>query len=393
MPKHIDTSLLHAGKPHFQGQTAPVNVPVIRTSTIRFENTAAYEDIYRRRAEGEAISTYGRSGMDTHRALEAAISTLEGGQYTFLTPSGLSAISLTFLTLLSPGDHALVSDNVYAPVRHLQHSLLERLGITFSYFSARDNNLEQLIRPNTKLIYVESPGSLLYEVLDLPMIVAIAERHRLPVAIDNTWSSGYLFQPLTLGAHISIIAATKYIAGHSDLMQGAVVLNDPDLAKRMTATNDSLGLSISADDAYLALRGVRTMPVRLAQHQRNALQVAQFLAQHQAVRQVFHPALASDRGHALWQRDFSGANGLLSFEFERHDLKSACAFVDALQYFSLGASWGGYESLVQIVSPAQLAKQSSWSGSNPVVRLHIGLENVQDLIDDLQQAFATAANA
>jgi cystathionine beta-lyase len=393
MPKHIDTRLLHAGTPPFNDKTAPVNTPVVRTSTVRFESTAAYEEIYRRRAKGEALPTYGRQGMDTHRALEEAICLLEGGGHTLLTPSGLAAISLTFLALLAPGDHVLMADNVYAPVRRLHKDLLKRMGISFTYFSAAKDDLEALIVPNTKMIYAESPGSLLYEILDLPRISAIAKRHQLIVATDNTWGSGYLYRPLELGADVSIIAATKYISGHSDLMQGAVIVNDAALAKKIDTTHESIGFAISADDAYLSLRGVRTMPVRLAQHQRNALQVAEFLEQHSAVRKVFHPALPSDAGHAIWQRDFSGANGLVSFEFSQPSVSASRAFVDALQFFSIGASWGGYESLVQIIEPARLAEQSYWTGSNPAVRLHIGLESAQDLIDDLAQAFKAAEDA
>jgi cystathionine beta-lyase len=390
MPKHIDTRLLHAGTPPFKDKIAPVNTPVVRTSTVRFESTTAYDEICRRRAKGEALPTYGRQGMETHRALEEAIGVLEGGSHTLLTPSGLAAISLTFLALLSPGDHVLVADNVYAPVRRLHKDLLQRMGIGFTYFSAANDDLEALIAPNTKMIYAESPGSLLYEILDLPRIAAIGKRHKLIVATDNTWGSGYLYRPLALGADVSIIAATKYISGHSDLMQGAVVVNDAALAKKIYSTHESIGFAISADDAYLSLRGVRTLPVRLAQHQRNALQVAEFLEQHPAVRKVFHPALPSDAGHAIWQRDFSGANGLVSFEFSQPGVVAARAFVDALQFFSIGASWGGYESLVQIIEPARLAEQSYWTGSNPAVRLHVGLESAQDLIDDLEQAFKLA---
>jgi cystathionine beta-lyase len=392
MSKHIDTRLLHAGAPRFHDKTAPVNAPVVRTSTVRFESTAAYDEIARRNAGGELIATYGRQGLDTHRALEEAIGLLEGGRHTFLTPSGLAAISLTMLALLSPGDHVLVADSVYAPVRRLHRNLLQRMGIEFTYFSAQAD-LEQLIRPNTRLIYVESPGSLLYEVLDLPRVAAIAARRNLVVATDNTWGSGYLYRPLALGAHVSIIASTKYISGHSDVMQGAVVVSDPVLAKKIGVTNESVGFAISADDAYLALRGVRTMPVRLAQHQRNALQVAEFLERHAGVRKVFHPALPSDSGHALWKRDFTGANGLVSFEFAQPGEAAARAFVDALRFFGIGASWGGYESLVQIIPPERLAEQSYWTGTNPAVRLHIGLESAADLIDDLQQAFERAQKA
>lgn len=391
MAKHLHTQLIHAGSQAFRQQTAPVNVPVVRTSTVRFESMQAYEELHRRRQAGENIASYGRHGMDTHRALEDAIVALEGGQRSFLAPSGLAAISLTFLALLSPGDHALVSDSVYAPVRKLHEQLLARLGIEITYFSPSRDDVEQLVRPSTKLLYVESPGSLLYEVLDLPRLADIARRYGLVLAADNTWGSGYLYQPLRLGAHVSVLASTKYLSGHSDVMQGAVVVSDAALATRIAQASDAFGIAIGADDAYLTLRGVRTLAVRLAQHQRNALRIAELLQDHVEVSRVFYPALPADPGHALWRRDFSGANGLLSFELDRFSVRQAHAFVDALQLFSIGASWGGYESLVQLVSPERLAAQSCWSGQQPVIRLHIGLEEVSDLVDDLKQAFVVAS--
>jgi len=387
MSKHLHTRLIHAGSPRFHDKIAPVNVPVVRTSTVRFDSTQAYDEIHHRRAAGEAVTSYGRHGMETHRALEDAINALEGGVRTFLTPSGLSAISLVLLALLSPGDHALVSDSVYSPLRRLDQQLLQRLGIELTYFSPANDDLASLIQPNTRLLYVESPSSLLYEVLDLPRLAAIAQQHDVILATDNTWGSGYLYQPLKLGAQISILAATKYISGHSDVMQGAVVVNDAALASCIARTYDNLGLTISADDAYLSLRGLRTLPVRLAQHQANALQVAQYLHQHAQVQRVFYPALPSDPGYALWQRDFSGANGLLSFAFHDDDHGRAAAFVDALALYAIGASWGGYESLVQIAAPERLAEHSYFPAPKPVVRLHVGLEDVHDLINDLDQAF------
>lgn len=384
---HLHTRLIHAGAPDFQQHTAPVNVPVVRTSTVRYDSTQAYDDLHRRRAAGEAITSYGRHGMETHRALEQGINALEGGTRSFLTPSGLSAITLTFLALLAPGEHALVSDSVYSPLRRVDAQFLQRLGISLSYFSPGRDDVEALIRPNTRLLYVESPSSLLYEVLDLPQLAALARRRGLVLAADNTWGSGYLYQPLKLGAHVSILAATKYISGHSDVMQGVVVVEDAELAARIAVAYDSLGLTVSADDAYLSLRGLRTLPVRLAQHQRNALQVATYLQDHPQVQRVFYPALPSDPGHQLWQRDFSGANGLLSFAFQDDDAARARAFVDSLKLYAIGASWGGYESLVQVAAPQRLAEHSYLKQDNPVVRLHVGLEDVQDLIGDLDQAF------
>ena len=381
------TRLLHAGAPMLRDGSGPVNVPVVRTSTVRFANTAAHADHHHRRAAGERIASYGRHGLDTHRALEDAVTELEGGHRAFLAPSGLAAISLVLLALLSPGDHALVADSVYSPVRRVDQTLLQRLGITLEYFSPSRDDLAALIRPNTRLMYLESPSSLLYEVLDLPRLAAIARARGVTVAADNTWSGGWFYKPLALGAHISLQAATKYIAGHSDVMQGVVVVDSPALAAKLATAHEALGLSIGADDAYLALRGLRTLPVRLAQHQRHATQVAQYLARHPQVSRVFYPALASDPGHALWLRDFSGASGLVSFEFAHADAAGADAFVDALAYFGIGASWGGYESLALVAQPERLREHSCWTGEHPVVRLHVGLEDPADLIADLRSAF------
>ena len=382
------TRLLHAGAPALRGGSGPVNVPVVRTSTVRFENTTAYADHHHRRLAGERVASYGRHGLETHRALEDAMTALEGGHRAFLAPSGLAAITLVLLALLSPGDHALVADSVYAPVRRVDATLLQRLSITLEYFSPSRDDLAGKIRPNTRLVYLESPSSLLYEVLDLPALAAVARQHGIPVATDNTWSGGWFYKPLTLGANISIQAATKYIAGHSDVMQGIVVTESQEFTEKVTSAYEALGLSIGADDAYLALRGMRTLPVRLAQHQRNATLVAQWLQDQSQVGRVFYPALPSDPGHALWKRDFSGASGLVSFAFaEGTDAHAADAFVDALQHFGIGASWGGYESLALAAQPERLREHSAWQRPEPVVRLHIGLEDPADLVADLEQAF------
>jgi len=384
------TQLLYAGSPALRDGSGPVNVPVVRTSTVRFESMGAHADHHHRRAAGERIASYGRYGLDTHRALEDAVTGLEGGYRAFLAPSGLAAITLVLLALLSPGDHALVADNVYSPVRRVDNTLLKRLGITLEYFSPAHDDLASLIRPNTRLLYLESPSSLLYEVLDLPRLAAIARERGVTVAADNTWSGGWFHQPLKLGANISIQAATKYIAGHSDLMQGIAVVDSPALAVKLATAHEALGLTIGADDAYLSLRGLRTLPVRLAQHQRHATEVARHLQRHPEVARVFYPALPDDPGHALWKRDFTGASGLVSFEFRDADAGAAEAFVDALALFGIGASWGGYESLALIAAPERLREHSHWKGTAPVVRLHVGLEDPADLVADLDQAFEQA---
>ncbi|AQH02768.1 cystathionine beta-lyase [Burkholderia sp. KK1] len=388
----LNTRVLRAGAPAFDDGAAPVNVPLVRTSTVRFENDAARAGLHHRREAGEAVATYGRHGTATHRALEAALGELEGAEHVLLAPSGLAAISLTFIALLSPGDHVLVQDSVYGPVRERIEPLLARLGVSFSYFSAGAGLPANDVRPNTRLIYAESPSSFLYEVVDLPALAAFARQHDALLAADNTWGAGVLYRPIELGADISIQAITKYAGGHSDLMQGAVAVKDRDVARRLRDTHEALGLSVGADDAWLALRGVRTLAVRLAQHERHALDVARYLAEATGVvERVFYPALPGDPGHALWQRDFHGANGLVSFALHDATLADAVAFVDALRLFGIGASWGGYESLALIAPASRLETHSAWRGGAPVVRLHVGLEDPRDLIDDLAQAFRRIA--
>lgn len=384
----LRTRLIHVGSPALRDGAGPVNVPVVRTSTVRFADSAAQQALQARRGAGERVATYGRHGLDTHAALESAITTLEGGYRTLLAPSGLSAISLVFLALLKPGDHVLVSDSVYAPVRKVDQVLLQRQGIRVEYFTPGRDALPDLLRPQTRLLYVESPGSLLYEVLDLPALAAQARERGVVVAIDNTWGAGLYHRPLALGANISIQAATKYLAGHSDVMMGSVTADTPELFDRLAATYDALGLSVGADDAYLTLRGIRTLDVRLARHQANATAVAAYLSAHPDVLKVYYPPLPQDPGHALWKRDFSGANGLLTFAFAQNDPQAAGVFVDALRYFSIGASWGGYESLALEAAPQRLAEHTGWPGGRGAVRLHVGLEHPDDLIADLERGFA-----
>lgn len=359
----------------------------MRTSTVRFPDTETYAAQHHRRAAGERVATYGRHGTETHRALEAAVCALEGGHESFLAPSGLSAIVMVFLGLLSAGDHALVADNVYAPVRRTDKALLQRFGITVDYFRPGREPLAQLVRPNTRLVYLESPSSLLFEVIDLPALAQEARALGLIVAVDNTWSGGLFYRPLSLGAHLSVQAATKYLAGHSDVMQGVVTVDSPALGQRIQAAYDALGLSVGADDAYLVLRGVRTLEVRLTRHFANALQVAEALAGHPAVARVYYPALPSDPGHAVWRRDFTGASGLVSFALRSPDPSAGARVIDALALFGLGASWGGYESLALEAAPERLAEHGCWDRApGAVIRLHVGLEHPQDLIADVEQA-------
>lgn len=383
---------MHTGMAPFDPATgaAPVALPSVRTSTVRFESLDALAKARATQLAGDRGVTYGRIGMQTHEALESVVCALESAERCFLAPSGLSAMTLSVMALLGAGDHMLVSDSVYGPMRYLDKTVLKRMNIDMTYSRATVADLEPLLRPETRVLYVESPGSLLFEMLDIPALAKFAQQHDLLLVTDNTWGSGYLYRPLELGAHVSVMAGTKYIGGHSDLMLGAVVANDADVIARLNQTHYAMGYSISADDAWLALRGVRTLPIRLRQHAQNALRVCQYLAGRDDVVKIFHPAWPGDPGHALWQRDCHGSNGMMAVELKLTPAQAE-TFVNALTLFGIGFSWGGYESLVQLVEPGAIAVHSYWSKSgNAIVRLHIGLEDPADLIADIQQALAVA---
>ncbi len=385
---HLDTELLHIGSAPFDPVTgtAPVSLPSMRSSTVRFENLEALEKAFAKRMAGERAITYGRSGLDTHRALEQVFMQLEGGTYCVLAPSGMAAITIAFLGLLKTGDHVLVADCVYGPVRNLDRALLQGLGISVTYFSAAHDDISTLVQPNTKVIYVESPGSLLFEMLDMTSLAATAKENNLLLVTDNTWGSGYIYRPLALGADVSVVAGTKYVAGHSDVMLGAVIVKDEKIAARIHSAQYAMGNSLSADDAWLALRGVKTMAVRMPQHARNALEICKFFDSRKEVARIFHPAWHKDASHALWQRDCTGSNGMLSIELNCTP-EAAKKFVNALTLFGIGFSWGGFESLVQWVDPGALTSHTYWHGAgHALIRLHIGLESTLDLIEDLAQA-------
>lgn len=389
----LETRLLHTGIAEFNPKTglAPVALPPVRTSTVRFQNLEALDAVVAQRQAGGRPSTYGRPGRDTHIALEEVFCELEGAQRSFLAPSGLSAITLVFLALLSKGDHVVVADCVYGPVRYLDKTVLSRMGIEVTYCRGTPQDMRAHLRPETRMVYVESPGSLLLEMLDLPALSAFAREQGLPLVVDNTWGAGYAYRPLELGAHVSVVAGTKYIGGHADLMLGAVAVADESLIPIINDTHYALGYTVSADDAWLALRGVRTLPLRMRQHAQSALEICRFLASRPEVARIFHPAWRDDPGHDLWQRDCLGSNGLMSVELKLNH-EQGRRFVDALRLFSIGFSWGGFESLVQWVEPPSLTPHSYWQsgGGTTVVRLHIGLEAVEDLRADLERAFALA---
>ncbi|MVW72736.1 cystathionine beta-lyase [Bordetella sp. 15P40C-2] len=387
--KGLQTRLVAAGKaPRYEGGSA-VNPSIVRASTVVFQNTAQQREMRERRGH-DRLFTYGARGTPTAFALEDAVSELEGAYRTRLLPTGLAAIAMTLLSYLRPGDHVLISDSAYQPVRQLAHQFLEPYGIAFSFFAADGSDVEAKWRPNTQLLYVESPGSLVYEMCDLPALAEIAHARGAWVAADNTWGSGCQYRPLALGADISVMAATKYLSGHSDVMMGTVATTR-DAWEPLAQRCDAFGMTVSPDDAWLVLRGIRTLIPRLAMHERQALKVAQWLASQRGVTTLFCPALTSHPGHDLWQRDCQGTNGLISFELTPGTSQATVdRFIDSLELFGIGASWGGHESLVTQAHMTQARSVTDWSQRGPVVRLHIGLEDPNDLIDDLARALERA---
>jgi cystathionine beta-lyase len=356
-------------------------------STVLFDNLAQMRDA-RSRRDSERVLSYGARGNPTAFALEDLVTELEGGYRTRLFGTGLAAVAQTFLAYLRPGDHVLITDAVYSPVRRLAKEFLEPFGIQVGYFAADGSGLQAQLQANTKMVYTEVPGSLLYELCDLPAIAALCKPRGILLAVDNTWGSGYLYRPLALGADISIMALTKYLCGHSDVVMGSVCTRE-DVWPALAAMSDTFGSTVSPDDAYLVLRGARTLAPRLEVHERQALEVAHWLQAQPQVKRVFHPALSDHPGHALWQRDFNGSNGLLSFELHDASATYVERFIDALQLFGLGASWGGYESLITVADTTDRHSVAD-RALNPVLRLHIGLEDVEALIEDLQRGFAAA---
>ncbi len=358
-----------------------VNTPIYRGSTVIFPTVAALE------ANDQAF-TYGRLGTPTVRALEEAIAELEGGHRTLLTPSGLSAIATSLLAFLSAGDELLIVDSVYRPARRFCDNVLKRLGVTITYYDPLIGaGIEKLITKKTKIVFTESPGSQTFEVQDIPAIAKAAHAAGAVVILDNTWATPLYFKPFLHGADVSIQAATKYIGGHADIMLGAITMNERTSAG-VAKTHEDLGLCVGPEDVYLGLRGLRTLGVRLERHQRSGLELARWLAGRPEVARVIHPALPSDPGHAIWKRDFTGASGLFSFVLKPVPHEKLGAMLDGFSLFGMGYSWGGFESLILPFDPRAYRTATTWSAKGPAIRLHIGLEDVEDLKADLEVGFA-----
>ncbi|WP_442577746.1 cystathionine beta-lyase [Mesorhizobium sp. ASY16-5R] len=377
-----NTRLAHAGNDprDFFGF---VNPPVVHASTVLYPDTATMV------ARAQKY-TYGTRGTPTTDALAAAVDALEGSAGTIVVPSGLAAVTVPLLAFLSSGDHILITDSVYHPTRHFADTMLRRLGVEVDYYDPLIGaGIDTAMKPNTRVVFTESPASNTFEIQDIPAIARVAKARGAIVMMDNTWATPLFFRPLDHGVDISIHAATKYPAGHSDVLAGTVSANEACWSK-LQETFFTLGCCCGPDDVYQVLRGLRTMGVRLERHQQSALELARWLENQPGVARVLHPGLESNPGHAIWKRDFSGASGIFSIVLDGGGAARGYAFLDALRIFGLGYSWGGFESLA--VAPLigdRVIARSAYEGA--LLRLQVGLEDVADLKADLERGLAAAA--
>jgi cysteine-S-conjugate beta-lyase len=381
------TQVVHLGRDprRFLGA---VNTPVFRASTILFSDLAELE----RAARGEHPGiSYGLHGLPTVTDLQNAMATLEGGFAALAVPSGLTATTLPLLALASPGDHVLVTDVVYGPTRRFCENHLKRLGVEVSYYDPLAGAaLEREFRRNTRLVFAESPGSLTFEVQDVPAIAAVAHARGAQVVLDNTWATPLGFRAFDHDVDVAVHAATKYIGGHSDVLLGVIVANaatHPALHRIWT----DMGIAASSDDCFLGLRGLRTLAARLAQHQASALKIAGWLRSRPEVAEVLYPALPEARGHALWKRDFTAASGLFGVILRAVPREGIARMLNGMRLFGMGWSWGGFESLMIPTYPDRARTVTTWQAEGPTLRLHIGLEDPDDLIADLEDGFARLA--
>ncbi len=368
-----DTIAVSAGRmseDHF----GAVNTPVYRASTFLFPDLATLES-------RQQDYVYGRRGTPSSASLEEALCALEGGARTVLVPSGLNACATAILSVVGAGDHLLMVDSVYEPTRDFCDKHLRRFGVETTYYPPTAD-ISPYLKPNTRAVFCESPGSLTFEVQDIPALAKIAHAHGASVLMDNTWATPLLFPAIAHGVDLSIQAVTKYVGGHADLMMGAITANE-NHAVRLVNFHGTTGLFSSGDDIFLALRGLRTLPVRLKRHQETAMKLALWLQARPEVTRILYPALPGDPGHALWKRDFKGACGLFGLELKPVSQTALAAFLDGLEHFGMGWSWGGFESLIV---PAHIRRTvSPFASEGPVLRIHAGLEDAEDLIADLEK--------
>lgn len=378
-----DTKLIHCGRGDQSLEARSVNPCIMRASTILFKDHDTWQK-YRELRKTERVLSYGARGTTTNFELEKLVCELESGHRAQLFPTGLAALAMVLLNYAENNAHFLISDGIYGPVRSICDHFLKKVNIEIDFLNADASDVEQKIKPNTKLILCESPGSILYEIIDLPKLCQIAHSHNIPVAIDNTYSSGYLCNPISLGVDISVIAATKYLCGHSDVTMGIVVVNEKEW-KNFDKLPEMFGFTTSPDDVYLVLRGMRTLAVRMQKHEQSADKVVEFLKSRSEIKTIFYPKLISHPNHDVFIRDYKGTNGMITIEFDKKISKdSVIKFIDNLEYFSIGASWGGYESLATQTVPPRTEKNLSQNGI--FVRFHIGLEDPDDLIADIKRS-------
>jgi len=378
-----DTKLIASGRDP-EGNHGIVNPPVYHASTVTFPTLKAMEE-----AGKNALNQtyYGRYGTPTTFAFEETMADLEGGYRCIAVPSGMAAIALTLVSLLKQGDHLLMVDSAYFPTRKFCEGHLKNMGVETTYYDPLIGaGIADLMRPETKMVFTESPGSITFEIQDLPAICKAAHAKGAVVALDNTWSAGYLLEAFELGVDISLQAATKYIVGHSDAMLGTVTTTEA-LYEKMKWAAVGYGYSAAPDDCYLGLRGLRSLSARMERHSRSALKIAHWLAERPEVDKVLHPAFPDCPGHEIWKRDFSGSAGLFSIQLTDYSKDAIAAMLDGLDHFAMGYSWGGFESLIIPSWPKDMRTATDWKATGPLLRLQIGLEDPDDLIDDLNAGF------
>ena len=384
-----ETDVTTAGR-HPEKQYGAVNPPVVRASTIVFPTVA---DMDKAKAKPFDSVYYGRVGTPTTFAFEEAVAQLEGGYRSIACSSGLAAINVALTAFVSSGDHILITDSAYDPIRRNCDVWLKRMGVETTYYDPRIGaGIKSLMRPNTRVVFVESPGSLTFEVQDIPAIADVAHAGGAIVVMDNTWATPLFFQPFSHGVDVSVQAATKYIVGHSDAMLGTVTTTEKTFlqARRQASI---IGACASPDDCSLGSRGIRTLAVRLARHQETALKLVHWLKARPEVARIIHPALPESPDHALWKRDFLGSSGLFGVILKPCSKQAEAAFLDHLELFAMGFSWGGYESLILPVDPASHRSVVPWKAEGPLIRIHAGLEDADDLIADLDAGFARLKKA
>ena len=375
-----DTLLVHGGR-NPEDNFGIVNPPVYHASTVTFPTMEKYQEKPAIPFDGVQ---YGRTGTPTTFALEESVCKLYSGHKTVATSSGAAAIAIAMSAFLQSGDHALVIDNVYGPTRtRVSDVLMARSGIDISYFDP-SQSIKHLISPKTKIVYLEAPGSLTFEMIDISTVSAEAHAAGALVMMDNTWATALLFQPFEHGVDIIVEAGTKYIGGHADIMLGLITVKTHEHHFAVKSTANAMGNCPGPDDCYLGLRGLRTLSVRMERHQKNAIQIAKWLQGRQEIHRVMYPALPNDPGYKIWKRDFDGACGLFGVILKPFSKKAVAAMLDNLKLFAMGASWGGYESLIIPTEPNKIRTATIWSNVNPCLRLHIGLEDPGDLISDLE---------